>query len=463
MVLEAKPKNTILESEGTRVKAHIKGTDPTLVRKGINRIEWAEAEMPVLRQIRERFEKEQPLKGLRLSACLHVTAETANLMRTLKAGGADLTLCGSNPLSTQDDVAAALVEEYGIPVFAVKGEDTNTYYSHIVSALSHRPQITMDDGADLVSSMLFIALDRLGDVHPTVAQWAGNLSAEERHSLLNDVVGSSEETTTGVIRLKAMEKAGVLKFPVIAVNESDTKHLFDNRYGTGQSTIDGIMRATNILLPGKIMVICGYGWCGRGIALRARGMGARVVVTEVQAVRALEAVMEGYEVMPLKEAAKVGDIFVTVTGDLNVIDRHHMEVMKSGAIMCNSGHFNDEINIPALIDLAGGQRGEIVRDFVEEFNLPDGRKLYLLADGRLVNLAAAEGHPASVMDMSFANQALAAEYMVTNGPDLEPKVYVIPQELDHEIAMLKLLSLGVRIDELTEEQEKYLASWESGT
>ena len=463
MVLEAKPQTTILESEGTRVKSHIKGTDPALIQKGINRIEWAEAEMPVLRQIRERFEKEQPLKGLRLSACLHVTAETANLMRTLQAGGADLTLCGSNPLSTQDDVAAALVEEYGISTFAVKGEDTNTYYSHIVSALSHRPQITMDDGADLVSSMLFIALDRLDDVHPQVRSWAGSLSADERHSLLNDVVGSSEETTTGVIRLKAMEKAGVLKFPVIAVNESDTKHLFDNRYGTGQSTIDGIMRATNILLPGKIMVICGYGWCGRGIALRARGMGARVVVTEVQPVRALEAVMEGYEVMPLLEASKLGDIFVTVTGDLNVIDRHHMEVMKSGAIMCNSGHFNDEINIPALIDLAGGQRGKIVRDFVEEFNMADGRKLYLLADGRLVNLAAAEGHPASVMDMSFANQALAAEYMVKNGPQLESKVYVIPQELDHEIAMLKLLSLGVNIDELTEEQKNYLASWESGT
>lgn len=463
MVLEAKPQTMILESEGTRVKSHIKGTDPALIQKGINRIEWAEAEMPVLRQIRERFEKEQPLKGLRLSACLHVTAETANLMRTLKAGGADLTLCGSNPLSTQDDVAAALVEEYGISTYAVKGEDTNTYYSHIVSALNHRPQITMDDGADLVSSMLFIALDRLDDVHPQVRSWAGNLSADERHSLLNDVVGSSEETTTGVIRLKAMEKDGVLKFPVIAVNESDTKHLFDNRYGTGQSTIDGIMRATNMLLPGKIMVICGYGWCGRGIALRARGMGARVVVTEVQPVRALEAVMEGYEVMPLLEASKVGDIFVTVTGDLNVIDRHHMEVMKSGAIMCNSGHFNDEINIPALVDLAGGQRGQIVRDFVEEFNMPDGRKLYLLADGRLVNLAAAEGHPASVMDMSFANQALAAEYMVKNGPQLEPKVYVIPQELDHEIAMLKLLSLGIQIDELTEEQKKYLASWESGT
>jgi adenosylhomocysteinase len=320
----------------------------------------------------------------------------------------------------------------------------------------------MDDGADLVSSLLFIALDRLNDVHPKVKEWASTLSQEDRHSLLNDILGSSEETTTGVIRLRAMEKDNVLRFPVIAVNESDTKHLFDNRYGTGQSTIDGILRATNILLPGKIIVICGYGWCGRGIAMRARGMGARVVVTEVQPVRALEAVMEGFEVMPLLKAAPLGDIFITVTGDLNVIDRHHMQAMKSGAIMANSGHFNDEINIPALVDLAGG-RGREVRDFVEEFTLPDGRKLYLLADGRLVNLAAAEGHPASVMDMSFANQALAAEYMVKNGSTLESKVYVIPQELDHEIAMLKLQAMGVGIDELTEEQKKYLASWESGT
>lgn len=462
MVLEAKPENKVLESKGTRVKSHIKATDPALVQRGVRRIVWAEAEMPVLRQIRERFEKEQPLKGLRISACLHVTAETANLMRTLVAGGADLTLCGSNPLSTQDDVAAALVQEYGVKTFAIKGEDTNTYYSHIVSALDHRPQITMDDGADLVSSMLFIALDRLDDVHPMVREWAGNLSSDARHALLEDVIGSSEETTTGVIRLKAMEKDGVLKFPVIAVNESDTKHLFDNRYGTGQSTIDGILRATNILLAGKIVVICGYGWCGRGIAMRARGMGARVIVTEVQPVRGLEAVMEGFEVAPLLDAARLGDLFITVTGDLNVIDRPHMEVMKDGAIMCNSGHFNDEINIPALVELAGG-RGVEVRDFVEEFALPDGRKLYLLADGRLVNLAAAEGHPAAVMDMSFANQALAAEYMVKHGLNLEDKVYVIPQELDHEIAMLKLLSMGIHIDELTEEQRKYLASWESGT
>jgi len=459
MVLETQS-NQIPLTEGAPVKCHVK--DLSLADHGQRRIEWAEAEMPVLRQIRERFERERPLEGLRLAACLHVTAETANLMRTLKAGGAELALCGSNPLSTQDDVAAALVQNHGVSTFAVKGEDTDTYYSHIVSALDHRPQITMDDGADLVSSMLFIALDRLNDVHPRVRDWAGQLPAEERHSLLNDVIGSSEETTTGVIRLKAMETSGVLKFPVIAVNESDTKHLFDNRYGTGQSTIDGVMRATNILLPGKIMVICGYGWCGRGIAMRARGMGARVVVTEVQPVRALEAVMEGFEVMPLLEAAKVGDIFISATGDLNVIDKAHMQNMKNGAIMANSGHFNDEINIPALADMAAGKKRQ-VRDFVEEFVLPDGRKLYLLADGRLVNLAAAEGHPASVMDMSFANQALAAEYLVKNGDNLEAKVYVIPQELDHEIALLKLLSMGINIDKLTEDQTKYLSSWESGT
>jgi adenosylhomocysteinase len=460
MVLETEPKSVVNFTEGARVKSHVK--DLGLAERGVRRIEWAEAEMPVLRQIRERFERERPLEGLRLSACLHVTAETANLMRTLQAGGADLSLCASNPLSTQDDVAAALVQEYGISTFAIKGEDTDSYYSHIVAALDHRPQITMDDGADLVSSMLFIALDRLDDVHPRVRDWAGTLSAEERHAFLTDVVGSCEETTTGVIRLKAMEKDGVLRFPVIAVNESDTKHMFDNRYGTGQSTIDGILRATNILLPGKIMVICGFGWCGRGIAMRAKGLGSRVVVTEIDPVKALEAVMEGYEVMPLMDAAKLGDIFITVTGNLNVIDRHHMELMKHGAIMANSGHFNDEINIPALTEMAGG-RGREVRDFVEEFKLPDGRILYLLADGRLVNLAAAEGHPASVMDMSFANQSLAAEYMVKHNQELEPKVYVIPQELDHEIARLKLLSMGVHIDELTEQQKKYLASWESGT
>jgi adenosylhomocysteinase len=461
MVLHTEQKPGIPLTEGTRVKAHIK--DPGLADRGLRRIEWAEAEMPVLRQIRQRFERERPLEGVRLSACLHVTAETANLMRTLQAGGAELALCASNPLSTQDDVAAALVQHYGISTFAIKGEDTDTYYNHIVAALDHRPHITMDDGADLVSSMIFIGLDRLDDVHPRVSEWAGRLSPEERRELLGNVIGSSEETTTGVIRLKAMEKDGVLRFPVIAVNESDTKHLFDNRYGTGQSTVDGILRATNILLAGKIVVVCGYGWCGRGVAMRARGMGARVVVTEVDAVRALEALMDGFEVMSLTNAARIGDIFITVTGNLNVIDRQHMQLMKSGAILANSGHFNDEINIPALIELAGGQRGRMVRDFVEEFKLTDGRTLYLLADGRLVNLAAAEGHPPSVMDMSFANQSLAAEYMVRHGRQLKPRVYVIPKELDHEIARLKLLSMGIEIDTLTEEQKKYLASWESGT
>ncbi len=460
MVTEIESNFALPLTEGAPVKAHVK--DLSLAERGRKRIEWAEAEMPVLRQIRERFERDKPLKGVRLSACLHVTAETANLMRTLKAGGADLALCASNPLSTQDDVAASLVKDFGIPTFAIKGEDSTSYYNHVVAVLAHRPQITMDDGADLVSSLLFIALDRLNEVHSKVKEWAETLTAEERHSLLQDIIGSSEETTTGVIRLRAMEKDGVLRFPVIAVNESDTKHLFDNRYGTGQSTIDGILRATNILLAGKTFVVCGYGWCGRGLAMRARGLGARVIITEVQAVRALEAVMEGYEVMPLMEAASVGDIFVTVTGDLNVIDLHHMQKMKNGAIMANSGHFNDEINIPALVKLAGG-RGTEVRDFVEEFNLPDGRKIYLLADGRLVNLAAAEGHPASVMDMSFANQSLAAEYMMEHHAELESKVYVIPQALDHEIALLKLNAMGVQIDVLTEEQKKYLASWESGT
>ena len=460
MVTPIEPRFSIPLTEGAPVKAHVK--DLGLAERGRRRIEWAEAEMPVLRQLRERFEREKPLEGMRLAACLHVTAETANLMRTLKAGGADLALCASNPLSTQDDVAASLVVDFGISTFAIKGEDSESYYNHVVAVLAHKPHITMDDGADLVSSLLFMALDRLDEVHPKVREWASSLSSEERDEILNGIVGSSEETTTGVIRLRAMEKDGVLRFPVIAVNESDTKHLFDNRYGTGQSTIDGILRATNILLAGKTFVVCGYGWCGRGLALRARGLGARVVVTEVQPVRALEAVMEGYEVMPLLEAAPLGDIFVTVTGDLNVIDLHHMEAMKDGAIMANSGHFNDEINIPALVKLAGG-RGREVRDFVEEFVLPDGRKLYLLADGRLVNLAAAEGHPASVMDMSFANQSLAAEYMMQHHAELESKVYVIPQELDHEIALLKLRSMGVEIDVLTEAQKKYLSSWESGT
>jgi adenosylhomocysteinase len=435
--------------------------DLSLADKGRLRIEWAAKEMPVLALLRERFAKEQPLKGKRLSACLHVTAETANLALTLQAGGAELVLCASNPLSTQDDVAAALVKHFNIRTYAIKGEDTATYYKHIAAALAHRPQITMDDGADLVSALNFIELGRLGDVHPVVREWAETLTDAERRELFQNILGSSEETTTGVIRLKAMAKDGVLKFPVIAVNESDTKHLFDNRYGTGQSTLDGVLRATNILLAGKVVVIAGYGWCGRGVSSRARGLGARVIVTEVNPVRALEAVMDGFEVQKLEDAAREGDIFITVTGDLNVVDRAHIANMKDGAIVANSGHFNDEINIPALREQATAVR--TVRDFVEEFTLQDGRRVYLLGEGRLINLAAAEGHPASVMDMSFANQSLAAEYLVQHQGELQNQVYTIPAELDQEIALLKLRAMGIEIDVLTEEQQKYLASWESGT
>src|SRR5690242_10049454 len=435
--------------------------DLSLADKGRLRIEWAAKEMPVLALLRERFAKEQPLKGKRLSACLHVTAETANLALTLQAGGAELVLCASNPLSTQDDVAAALVKHFNIRTYAIKGEDTATYYKHIAAALAHRPQITMDDGADLVSALNFIELGRLGDVHPVVREWAETLTDAERRELFQNILGSSEETTTGVIRLKAMAKDGVLKFPVIAVNESDTKHLFDNRYGTGQSTLDGVLRATNILLAGKVVVIAGYGWCGRGVSSRARGLGARVIVTEVNPVRALEAVMDGFEVQKLEDAAREGDIFITVTGDLNVVDRPHIANMKDGAIVANSGHFNDEINIPALREQASEVR--TVRDFVEEFTLQDGRRIYLLGEGRLINLAAAEGHPASVMDMSFANQSLAAEYLVQHQGELQNQVYTIPAELDQEIALLKLRAMGIEIDVLTPEQQKYLASWESGT
>ncbi len=435
--------------------------DLSLADRGKLRIEWAAKEMPVLELLRQRFVKEQPLKGKRLAACLHVTAETANLAITLKAGGADVVLCASNPLSTQDDVAAALVQHYGIRTYAIKGEDTHSYYKHIAAALAHQPQITMDDGADLVSALNFIELGRLSDLHPVVREWVETLSEVERRELFSNIIGSSEETTTGVIRLKAMAKDGVLKFPVIAVNESDTKHLFDNRYGTGQSTLDGILRATNILLAGKVLVVIGYGWCGRGVSSRARGMGARVVVTEVNPVRALEAVMDGFEVRKLEEVAPEGDLFVTVTGDLNVIDAHHLALMKDNSIMCNSGHFNDEINIAALRAQATAVR--TVRDFVEEFTMPDGRRLHLLGEGRLINLAAAEGHPASVMDMSFANQSLAAEYLVQHEGTLNNEVYTIPMELDQEIALLKLRAMGIEIDVLTPEQQKYLSSWESGT
>lgn len=409
-----------------------------LAEGGRRRIEWAEREMPVLRLIRERFAKEQPLKGVRVSACLHVTAETANLMRTLQAGGADIVLTASNPLSTQDDVAAALVSLDEIPVYAIKGEDNATYYKHINAALDHNPQMTMDDGADLVSSM-----------------------HKDRRDLIAGMIGGTEETTTGVIRLRAMAADNALAFPVVAVNDAMTKHFFDNRYGTGQSTLDGIIRATNILLAGKTFVVAGYGWCGRGLASRARGMGANVIVTEVDPMPALEAVMDGFRVMPMVEAAKVGDIFCTVTGDLNVLDRHHFEVMKDGAIVANSGHFNVEINISALEDLSVNKK--LVRPFVDQYEMKDGRVIHLLGEGRLINLASAEGHPASVMDMSFANQALSAEYMVKNGSKLEKKVYSVPEVIDREIARLKLAAMGVQIDRLTEQQVNYLNSWEEGT
>lgn len=412
--------------------------DLSLAPAGRSRIEWAAQEMPVLRLIRERFAQEQPLKGLRLSACLHVTTETANLVYTLQVGGADVVLCASNPLSTQDDVAAALVTYYEIPVFAIKGEDEKTYYAHIQAALDHRPHLTMDDGADLVSTL-----------------------HKQRSELIGNVIGGTEETTTGVIRLRAMAREGVLRYPIVAVNDAETKHFFDNRYGTGQSTIDGIIRATNILLAGKTFVVAGYGWCSKGIAMRARGMGANVIVTEVNPLRALEAVMDGFRVMPMAQAAAEGDIFVTSTGNINVIDRRHFEVMKDGAILANSGHFNVEINIPALRAMATEVRR--VREFVDQFILPDGRRLNLLGEGRLVNLAAAEGHPASVMDMSFANQALSAEWIARHAAELEPRVYPVPEEIDRQVARLKLQAMHVAIDTLTPEQEKYLASWEEGT
>jgi adenosylhomocysteinase len=435
--------------------------DIRLAEQGRSRIEWAENNMPVVRLIRNRFSRQKPLRGLRISCCLHVTTETANLMRTLQAGGADAVLCASNPLSTQDDVAASLVADYGIPVYAVKGENDSVYYDHIRAALSHRPRITMDDGADLVSSLLFIALDRIKDLNPSVSAWAGSLSRKERDSLLASVIGGMEETTTGVIRLRAMERDGVLAFPVIAVNDAMTKHLFDNRYGTGQSTVDGIIRATNVLFAGRTAVVAGYGWCGRGFALRARGMGAEVIVTEVDPLRALEAVMDGFRVMPMEEAAPLGDILVTLTGDIRVIRVEHMRRMKDGAIIANSGHFNVEIDIPGLEKISLSRR--TVRPFVEEFRLKGGRRLYLLAEGRLINLSAAEGHPAQVMDMSFANQALCTEHMVKNARKLEKKVYKVPAEIDALVASLKLAAEGVAIDTLTAEQKKYLASWEMGT
>jgi len=410
----------------------------SLAEGGRRKIDWAEREMPVLRKIQARFQKERPLKGLRVSACLHVTSETANLMKTLQAGGADIVLTASNPLSTQDDVAASLVSHDEIPVYAIKGENNTTYYKHIHAALDHNPQMTMDDGADLVSTM-----------------------QKERKDLLKDVMGGTEETTTGVIRLRAMAADGVLGYPIIAVNDALTKHFFDNRYGTGQSTLDGVVRATNILLAGKVFVVAGYGWCGRGLANRARGMGSNVIVTEIDPLKALEAVMDGFRVMPMMEAAKIGDIFVTVTGDINVIDEHHFDAMKDGAIVANSGHFNVEINIPSIEKKAKAKN--LIRPFVEEYLMKDGRRIYILGEGRLINLAAAEGHPASVMDMSFANQALSLEYMAKNYQKLEKEVYSVPDVIDKEIARLKLEAMGILIDTLTDQQTKYLGSWEEGT
>jgi len=412
--------------------------DLGLAEKGRERIEWAAGEMGVLALVRERFEKERPLEGIRIGACMHVTTETANLVDALKAGGAEVAICASNPLSTQDDVAAAICDQSGIDVYAIKGEDNETYYRHINAVLDHRPHVTMDDGADLVS-----------------------LLHRERHDQLHEVIGGTEETTTGIIRLRAMANDGALMYPIVSVNDADTKHLFDNRFGTGQSTIDAIMRSTNLLLAGRTVVVCGYGMCGRGVASRARGMGAKVIVTEIDPIRALEAAMEGYGVMPLRDAARIGDMFVTVTGDRGVIGREHMEVMRDGAVMANAGHFDVEIDKAALEDLASGKRR--IREFVDEYRLADGRRLHLLAEGRLVNLAAAEGHPAAVMDMSFANQALSVEWVVKSRGSLSPGVYPVPAEIDGEVATLKLRAMRIEIDELTAEQREYLRSWEQGT
>jgi adenosylhomocysteinase len=412
--------------------------DLALAEKGKRKIEWANQHMPVLQLIRKQFIKEQPLKGVRMSACLHVTSETANLAITLRDGGADVVLCASNPLSTQDEVAASLVKDYNIPTFAIKGEDNATYYAHINAALDHKPQITMDDGADLVTILL-----------------------TKRPDLVKNIIGGTEETTTGVIRLRAMAKDGTLKYPIVAVNDALTKHLFDNRYGTGQSSIDGVLRATNLLIAGLRVVVSGYGWCGKGVAMRAKGHGADVIITEINPVRALEAVMDGFRVMPMAEAAKIGDIFITVTGNKSILTHDHFERMKDGAVIANSGHFNVEIDIPALEKLSSSKKP--VRPFVDEYAMKDGRKLYLLGEGRLINLAAAEGHPASVMDMSFANQALASEYLVKNASSLKHEVYSVPENIDRHIAKLKLDSMGIQVDKLTPDQEQYLASWSEGT
>jgi len=436
MPTKTKVKKEAMSATTTAPASDIKNIE--LADLGKKRIEWANQSMKVLQSIRKDFIKNQPLKGIRISACLHVTTETANLAITLRDGGAEVVLCASNPLSTQDDVAASLVRDYNIPVFAIKGEDNDTYYSHILAALDHKPHITMDDGADLVT----IALTKRRDV-------------------LEGVIGGTEETTTGVIRLRAMAKDGALNYPIISVNDALTKHMFDNRYGTGQSTIDGVIRCTNHLMAGSKFVVAGYGWCGKGLAFRAKGMGADVIVTEIDPLKAIEAVMDGHRVMSMPEAAKIGDVFVTVTGNKNVLAKEHFEVMKDGAIIANSGHFNVEIDIPTLEKMASSKR--LTRDFVEEFAMKDGRKIYLLGEGRLINLAAAEGHPASVMDMSFANQALSVEYVVKNHSSLEKKVYPVPMDIDKRVAKLKLESMGVKIDKLTPEQEEYLASWSEGT
>jgi adenosylhomocysteinase len=436
--------------------------NPKLADEGKKRILWADRDMPVLAKTRERFEKEKPFKGMKMSACLHVTSETANLARALVAGGAELVLIASNPLSTQDDVAASLVRDFSVRVYAKRGEDTETFYAHIKAALDHEPSITMDDGADLVSSIIFATknmVEKIGS--PGLRAWAQQLSPEQRANLAKRIVGSMEETTTGIIRLRAMEKDGVIPFPVVAVNDAMVKHFFDNRYGTGQSTVDGIVRATDHLMAGRTFVVAGYGWCGRGVATRARGLGASVIVCEVDPVRAIEAVMDGFRVLPMKQAAKEGMTFCTVTGDKGVIRREHMEAMRDGAVLCNSGHFDVEIDLVALKEMS--KSVSVVRENVEEYLLKDGRRIYVLGQGRLVNLAAAKGHPASVMDMSFAAQALASEYVVKNKGKLGAKVHEVPREVDEWVAKLKLETMGIEIDTLTAEQKKYLTSWESGT
>jgi len=435
--------------------------DIKLADQGLEKIEWAERRMPVLRKIRERFAKEKPLKGVKIACCLHVTTETANLGRTLKEGGAEVAICASNPLSTQDDVAAAIVKYFGIPTYSIKGENEDQYYSHILKALAFMPNITMDDGADLVGSLHMIALKRYEALHPKILKWVKMLGEKKTKDFINKVVGGTEETTTGVIRLKSMEKEGVLCFPIVAVNDAYTKHMFDNRYGTGQSTIDGILRATNLLFAGANFVVAGYGWCGKGIAMRARGLSAHVIVTEVDPLRALEARMDGFNVMDMKRAAKIGDIFISATGDINVIRGEHFKLMKDGAIVGNAGHFNVEIDIKSLETMKRKKRK--IRGQMDEYTMADGREIYLLGEGRLVNLASAEGHPSEVMDMSFANQALCSEYMWKNGRKLQKMVYSVPKEIDENVSFLKLQCLGIKIDKLTAEQKKYLASWEIGT